>query len=204
MASHLSPPTNQTPYGPEPVAGTSPTQTFTLTNNSTGTITQITSGFQGADPGDFTVLNTSCTGTLLANTSCTSECRVHTASDRSALSFFGRDLHQRGRSKHFDGRGERNRRRLRNHLGQRRYATNHHSARIRRHFSIANCSRRHVQRHGNVTLPVRIGIARGYNLRNFCRHHSHHAASSHAYGNRYGRTRPCRSTLRFKPRAPPR
>ncbi len=67
----LSPPTNQTPYGPEPVAGTSPTQTFTLTNNSTGTISQITSGFQGADPGDFTVLNTSCTGTLLANTSCT-------------------------------------------------------------------------------------------------------------------------------------
>ncbi len=67
----LSPPTNQTPYGPEPVAGTSPTQTFTLTNNSTGTITQISSGFQGADPGDFTVLNTSCTGTLLANTSCT-------------------------------------------------------------------------------------------------------------------------------------
>jgi sugar lactone lactonase YvrE len=66
----LSPPANQTPYGPEPVAGTSPTQTFTLTNNSTGTITQITSGFQGADPGDFTVLNTSCTGTLLANTSC--------------------------------------------------------------------------------------------------------------------------------------
>jgi hypothetical protein len=53
------------------VAGTSPTQTFTLTNNSTGTITQITSAFQGADPGDFTVLNTSCTGTLLANTSCT-------------------------------------------------------------------------------------------------------------------------------------
>jgi sugar lactone lactonase YvrE len=67
----LSPPTNQTPYGPEPLAGTSPTQTFTLTNNSTGTITQITSGFQGADPGDFTVLNSSCTGTLLANTSCT-------------------------------------------------------------------------------------------------------------------------------------
>ncbi|MGB8543574.1 MAG: choice-of-anchor D domain-containing protein [Candidatus Acidiferrales bacterium] len=66
----LSPPTNQTPYGPEPVAGTSPTQTFTLTNDSTGTITQITSGFQGADPGDFTVLNTSCTGTLLSNTSC--------------------------------------------------------------------------------------------------------------------------------------
>jgi hypothetical protein len=67
----LNPPTNQTPYGPEPVAGTSPTQTFTLTNNSTGTITQITSAFQGADPGDFTVLNTSCTGTLLENTSCT-------------------------------------------------------------------------------------------------------------------------------------
>jgi hypothetical protein len=67
----LSPPPNQTPYGPEPVAGTSPTQTFILTNNSTGTITQITSGFQGADPGDFTVLNSSCTGTLLANTSCT-------------------------------------------------------------------------------------------------------------------------------------
>ena len=67
----LNPPANQTPYGPEPVAGTSPTQTFTLTNNSTGTITQITSAFRGADPGDFTVLNTSCTGTLLANTSCT-------------------------------------------------------------------------------------------------------------------------------------
>jgi streptogramin lyase len=67
----LTPPLNQVPFGPEPVAGTSPTQAFTLTNNSTGTISQITSGFQGANAADFTVLNTSCSGTLLANTSCT-------------------------------------------------------------------------------------------------------------------------------------
>jgi len=66
----LTPPANQVPFGPEPVAGTSPTQAFTLTNNSTGTISQITSGFQGANAADFTVLNTSCSGTLLANTSC--------------------------------------------------------------------------------------------------------------------------------------
>ena len=67
----LTPPANQVPFGPEPVAGTSPTQAFTLTNNSTGTISQITSGFQGANAADFTVLNSSCSGTLLANTSCT-------------------------------------------------------------------------------------------------------------------------------------
>jgi streptogramin lyase len=66
----LTPPVNQVPFGPEPIAGTSPTQAFTLTNNSTGTISQITSGFQGANAADFTVLNTSCSGTLLANTSC--------------------------------------------------------------------------------------------------------------------------------------
>ena len=66
----LTPPANQIPFGPEPVAGTSPTQAFTLTNNSTGTISQITSGFQGTNAADFTVLNTSCSGTLLANTSC--------------------------------------------------------------------------------------------------------------------------------------
>jgi hypothetical protein len=66
----LTPPANQVPFGPEPIAGTSPTQAFTLTNNSTGTISQITSGFQGANAADFTVLNTSCSGTLLANTSC--------------------------------------------------------------------------------------------------------------------------------------
>ncbi len=66
----LNPPANQAPYGPEPIAGTSPSQTFTLTNNSTGTITQVSSAFQGANPGDFTVLNTSCTGTLVAGMSC--------------------------------------------------------------------------------------------------------------------------------------
>jgi len=66
----LTPPANQAPFGPEPIAGTSPTQAFTLTNNSTGTITQITSAFQGANAADFTVLSTSCSGTLLANTSC--------------------------------------------------------------------------------------------------------------------------------------
>ena len=66
----LTPPANQVPFGPEPIAGTSSTQAFTLTNNSTGTISQITSAFQGANAADFTVLNTSCSGTLLANTSC--------------------------------------------------------------------------------------------------------------------------------------
>jgi sugar lactone lactonase YvrE len=66
----LTPPSNQVPFGPEPIAGTSPTQAFTLTNNSTGTISQITSAFEGANAADFTVLSTSCSGTLLANTSC--------------------------------------------------------------------------------------------------------------------------------------
>jgi hypothetical protein len=66
----LTPPANQVPFGPEPIAGTSPTQAFTLTNNSTGTISQIASGFQGANAADFTVLNTSCSGTLIANSSC--------------------------------------------------------------------------------------------------------------------------------------
>ena len=66
----LNPPASQVPFGPEPVAGTSPTQAFTLTNNSNGTVSQITSGFQGANAADFTVLNSSCSGTLLANTSC--------------------------------------------------------------------------------------------------------------------------------------
>jgi sugar lactone lactonase YvrE len=66
----LTPPANQVPFGPEPIAGTSPTQAFTLTNNSTGTISQITSAFQGANAADFTVLNTSCSAALLANTSC--------------------------------------------------------------------------------------------------------------------------------------
>ena len=66
----LNPPANQVPFGPEPIAGTSPTQAFTLTNNSTGTISQITSAFQGANAADFTVLNTSCSAALLANTSC--------------------------------------------------------------------------------------------------------------------------------------
>jgi len=66
----LNPPANQVPFGPEPVAGTSPTQAFTLTNNSNGTVSQITSGFQGANAADFTVLNSSCSGTLPANTSC--------------------------------------------------------------------------------------------------------------------------------------
>jgi sugar lactone lactonase YvrE len=66
----LTPPANQVPFGPEPVAGTSPTQAFTLANNSTGTISQVSSGFQGANAADFTVLNTSCSGPLLANTSC--------------------------------------------------------------------------------------------------------------------------------------
>jgi hypothetical protein len=67
----LTPPAGTVPtdFGLEPVDGTTSTQAFTLTNNSGATISQIGSSFQSG-LADFKVANTSCTPTLLTDTSC--------------------------------------------------------------------------------------------------------------------------------------
>ncbi|HXN98612.1 MAG TPA: NHL repeat-containing protein [Candidatus Acidoferrales bacterium] len=67
----LTPPAGPVPtdFGLEPVDGTTATQAFTLTNNSGGTISQIGSSFQSGMV-NFKVANTSCTPTLLTDTSC--------------------------------------------------------------------------------------------------------------------------------------
>jgi hypothetical protein len=58
-----------TDFGVEPVDGTTPTQSFTLTNDSGATISQISSSFQSGAT-NFTVANTSCTPTLVNLSSC--------------------------------------------------------------------------------------------------------------------------------------
>jgi len=67
----LTPPAGPIPtdYGDEPVAGATPAQTFTLTNNSGATISQISSSFESGLT-NFTVTSTSCTATLANNSSC--------------------------------------------------------------------------------------------------------------------------------------
>lgn len=64
-------------YCNTPIGGTSATQTFTLTNTSGSSVTGIKIPFPViptppavAVPTDFTVLSSSCSATLLANTSC--------------------------------------------------------------------------------------------------------------------------------------
>ncbi|MGA8220208.1 MAG: choice-of-anchor D domain-containing protein [Candidatus Acidiferrales bacterium] len=59
-------------FGVEPTGGTSPTAPFTLTNSTNAALTNlVVTSFQGADPGDFQTLSSSCTSTLAANSSCT-------------------------------------------------------------------------------------------------------------------------------------
>jgi hypothetical protein len=52
------------------IGGTSPTQSYELTNNTTNPLSGITSSFVTGDSGDFTVTNTSCSTLLAANSSC--------------------------------------------------------------------------------------------------------------------------------------
>lgn len=68
----LTPPAGPVPtdFGLVPIDGKTAAQSFTLTNNSGATISQIGSAFQGTNPGDFSVLNTTCAGTLLTDMSC--------------------------------------------------------------------------------------------------------------------------------------
>jgi hypothetical protein len=67
----LTPPVGPVPtdFGLEPVDGTTPPQSFTLTNNSGASITQISSSIQSGAT-NFKVANTSCTSTLLNLASC--------------------------------------------------------------------------------------------------------------------------------------
>jgi hypothetical protein len=54
----------------EPLSGTTPTATFTLTNNTNAALTSVAISTIGLAPGDFVVSSTSCTATLSANSSC--------------------------------------------------------------------------------------------------------------------------------------
>jgi sugar lactone lactonase YvrE len=54
----------------EPLSGTTPTATFTLTNNTNAALTSVAISTIGLAPGDFVVGSTSCTATLSANSSC--------------------------------------------------------------------------------------------------------------------------------------
>src|SRR6202030_3686080 len=62
--------TANTNFCAEPLAGTTPTSAFTLTNNSNAEITGVTITTIGLDPADFVVSSTSCTTTLNAGSSC--------------------------------------------------------------------------------------------------------------------------------------
>lgn len=62
--------TTNTNFCAEPLAGTTPTSTFSLTNNSNAEITGVTITTIGLDPADFVVSSTSCTTTLNAGSSC--------------------------------------------------------------------------------------------------------------------------------------
>lgn len=52
------------------IGGTSPTQSFELTNNTANPLSGITTSFLTGDTGDFTVMNSSCSASLAANSSC--------------------------------------------------------------------------------------------------------------------------------------
>jgi sugar lactone lactonase YvrE len=62
--------TANTNFCAEPLAGTTPTSAFTLTNNSNAELTGVAISTIGLDPADFVVSSTSCTATLNAGSSC--------------------------------------------------------------------------------------------------------------------------------------
>jgi sugar lactone lactonase YvrE len=55
----------------EPVGGVSPATTFSLANNSASAETGVLIGIAGANPADFTVVNTNCGAALSASSTCT-------------------------------------------------------------------------------------------------------------------------------------
>lgn len=69
-----------------PVGTATSAQTFTLANNSTGTVSGLAITIAGADPGDFTIQNTNCGATLAASSTCNISVAStpHVAGSRSA------------------------------------------------------------------------------------------------------------------------
>ena len=61
---------SNTNFCAQPLAGSTPTSAFTLTNSTNADVTGITVGTIGLNPGDFINSSTSCTSTLAANSSC--------------------------------------------------------------------------------------------------------------------------------------
>ena len=53
------------------IGGTSPTQPFELSNNTTSAISGVAASFTAGNSGDFTIANSSCAASLPANASCT-------------------------------------------------------------------------------------------------------------------------------------
>lgn len=53
------------------IGGTSPTQPFELSNNTTSSISGVAASFTTGNSGDFTIANSSCAASLPANASCT-------------------------------------------------------------------------------------------------------------------------------------
>jgi sugar lactone lactonase YvrE len=70
----LTPPPNctgtTTVFCDQLLGGTSPTEPFELSNNTSNTITGITAGFTAGNTTDFTISNSSCATSLAANSSC--------------------------------------------------------------------------------------------------------------------------------------
>jgi sugar lactone lactonase YvrE len=70
----LAPPPNctgaTTVFCDQVIGGTSPTEPFELSNNTSNTITGITASFTTGNTTDFTISNSSCTTSLTANSSC--------------------------------------------------------------------------------------------------------------------------------------
>ena len=70
----LTPPPNCTGstmvFCDQVLGGTSPTEPFELSNNTSNTITGITAGFTAGNTTDFTISNSSCATSLAANSSC--------------------------------------------------------------------------------------------------------------------------------------
>jgi sugar lactone lactonase YvrE len=54
----------------QPVGGTTPTQAFTLTNNTSAAVTGLTISFTGSNPGDFQTPGNTCGMSLAAGASC--------------------------------------------------------------------------------------------------------------------------------------
>ena len=61
---------SNTNFCAEPLAGTTPTAAFTVTNNTNAALTNLSWTTGGSNPSDFVVVSTSCTPTLNANSNC--------------------------------------------------------------------------------------------------------------------------------------